>query len=72
VITLTSAGGGSTTVLWSAVPGKSYRVQFMDNADDPGWSDLPGTVTATSSTGSRVDASASAAGKRFYRVTLVP
>ena len=71
VLTLASAGGSSTTVLWSAVPGKSYRVQFMDNADDSGWNDLPGTVTATSSTGSRVDTSAASAGKRFYRVILV-
>jgi hypothetical protein len=38
-----------TAVSWASVPGRAYRVQFMNTLDDPGWNDLPGDVNATNS-----------------------
>jgi Tol biopolymer transport system component len=71
VLTITSLNG-STTILWSATPGKSYRVQCKTNVNDPGWTDLPGLVPATGSSASRVDDSGGLGGSKFYRVVLVP
>ncbi|NOS70893.1 MAG: hypothetical protein HOP33_13300 [Verrucomicrobia bacterium] len=71
VMTITSLAG-SATILWIATPGKNYRVQFKAELNDPGWTDLFGIVTATSSSASRMDDSVGADGQRFYRVVLVP
>jgi Tol biopolymer transport system component len=71
VLTVTALSGG-TTVLWSSVPGKSYRVQFKDSLDAATWSELTGVVTADSATASAFDAGAGSAAQRFYRVVLVP
>ncbi|HKI71304.1 MAG TPA: hypothetical protein VKA81_02930 [Verrucomicrobiae bacterium] len=59
-------------VLWSAVPGRTYRVQYKDGIEDPKWTDLPGDVVATSATGVKLDSSTQAAAKRFYRVMVLP
>ena len=68
----TSAGSGSyATVSWSAVPGKTYRVQFKRSLDDPFWTDLVGDVTAVLEVASRSDVTPEAA-SRFYRVMLLP
>lgn len=71
VMTITSLAG-SATILWSAIPGKNYRVQFKAGLNDPDWTDLAGIVTATSSSASRMDDSGGVGGQRFYRVVLVP
>jgi Tol biopolymer transport system component len=71
VMTITSLSG-STTILWSATPGKNYRVQFKTDLTDPGWIDLSGIVTATDSSASRMDNPGGVGGQRFYRVVLMP
>jgi hypothetical protein len=70
VLKLTSLRGGATTLLWSAVPGRRYRVQFKDRLTDAAWHELPGTVTASSTTASASDRSAGPGSQRFYRVVL--
>src|SRR5947208_15602856 len=50
VLTLTSLGGGGARLIWSAAPGKTYRVQFKDNLDEAGWNSLPGSVIASGTT----------------------
>jgi Tol biopolymer transport system component len=72
VLTLTSLNGGNTTILWNSAPGRTYRVQFKNNVDDPQWSDLPGVVSATTTTASAVDSTASGQAHRFYRVMRLP
>lgn len=62
--------GNSTTVQWSAVPGKTYRVQFKTDLNAAGWSDLPGDVTAAGSTASKVDNTSQI--RKYYRVVLIP
>jgi len=69
VLTLTSGAGSAKTVLWSAVPGRAYRVQYKDNLNG-NWFDLPGQVIATMSTASKSDPDAGNAVRRFYRVLL--
>ena len=72
VLTLTAPGSPSTTVIWSAVPGRKYQAQFKNKAEDAQWTDLGGTVNAIGSTASQVDATAGGANHRFYRVILSP
>jgi Tol biopolymer transport system component len=69
VLTITPMGGGSTTVVWSAVPNRNYAVQYKDSLEAPGWANASAVVTAHSTSESFVHAS-SAAG-RYYRVVLV-
>ena len=71
VLTLTALSNGQTTLLWSAVAGRTYRVQFKDDLERPGWTDLGGEVTADGTQASAVDPDTSAASHRFYRVVLV-
>jgi hypothetical protein len=62
--------GGGTTVFWNAVPGRSYRVEFKDNVDDPSWTTVSGQVQTSGSTGWIADPAASPT-HRFYRIVLV-
>ena len=66
-----ASDGGGTTVEWSAVSGRTYRLQFKYPLEAANWSNVPGDVTAAGPVASKVD---SAAGqlRRFYRVMLVP
>ena len=70
VLTLTGTGTAEVTVVWCAVPGRTYRVQFKDRVDAP-WNDLPGDVTASGETASKTDSTAGASLARFYRAMLV-
>ena len=60
------ASGGQFTLTWSALGGKTYRVQFKENLDDTNWTDLTPDVTATGPTASQSDAIVPT--QRFYRV----
>ncbi|HAV63208.1 MAG TPA: hypothetical protein DCY13_12690, partial [Verrucomicrobiales bacterium] len=62
---------GDPQILWSAVPGRTYRVQFKDDVTSPTWENLPGDVTAGSSTGMAIDDTGTGTEDRFYRVLLV-
>jgi hypothetical protein len=64
--------GGKHSVMWTAKPGKSYKVQYKDSLTAPGWTDLPGTVTATDAVASLIDNSAGPLTKRFYRIMMLP
>ena len=71
VLTLSSVATGETTVLWSAVSGRTYRVQFKDDVDQVAWTELSGDVVATGPQASAVDPAPAPGGRRFYRVLLV-
>ena len=70
-LTVTSLSDGSTTVYWSAVPGKTYQVQYKNSVSDANWFSLPGTMIAADSTAAKLDNTAAASSNRFYRVMLV-
>jgi hypothetical protein len=64
--------GGETILIWSATPGTRYRVQFKDAVNAVAWTDLPGVVTASGTSASRLDDSGTGGPQRFYRVVVVP
>lgn len=71
VLTLTALATGETTVIWSTVAGRTYRVQYKDDLDQAGWTELTGDVMAGGVQASAVDPGPPPAGRRFYRVLLV-
>lgn len=72
VLKITSENGLGTKLLWSAVPGRAYRVQHKDNLSPGQWIDATEIVTAAGTTGTWSDPEAGVEGERFYRVVLVP
>ena len=70
VLTLTGINTGGTRLVWSAVPGKTYRAEYKADLNAT-WTPLPELVTASSSTASLTDSTAIGSEKRFYRVVLV-
>lgn len=64
-----SASNEVATLSWSAVPGRSYRVQFKSSLADAGWTDWPGDITAE---GVRLTTELGLVGDRFYRVVESP
>ena len=71
VLTLTRPSGGTTTALWSAVPGKTYRLQFKTSVTGSQWTDVSGDVVATGSTASKIVTTAPGPQAQFFRVWLV-
>ncbi len=56
----------NVVLTWTAIEGKTYRVEYKDNVTDSGWSNLPPDVTASAATASKEDSMA--APQRFYRI----
>jgi Tol biopolymer transport system component len=69
VLTLRRLSGSGVTLLWSAVPGRTYTIQFKNSVDAPAWSNLAENVRAASTTGSFLD-NTPAQPQQFYRVIL--
>ncbi len=67
-ITSVNNSGGTSTVAWTSVADKIYRLQAKANISD-GWTDVGTEVTATGASSSAAHA---ASGQYFYRVRLVP
>jgi hypothetical protein len=63
--------GGTFTIQASAIPGRTYRVEFKDQLNAPTWTTLGTNLTAT---GSQIVVSGNlgSTAQRFYRVMLVP
>ncbi len=62
--------GGSLSLSWSAIAGRTYQVQYKTNLEQTNWSSLI-TVGATNVTAAASDAAAFDR-QRFYRVVLLP
>jgi subtilisin-like proprotein convertase family protein len=61
---------GQVTLTWNAIANHVYRIQYKNDLNDADWIDLPGDVTADSTTASKTDSSASGA-ERFYRILVL-
>jgi hypothetical protein len=59
------------TITWSAIPGRTYRVQFKSDLNESAWNDLAGDVLATDSTAQKTDLIRPSAGV-YYRVIVLP
>jgi len=68
VLTITPIGGGSTTLVWSAVVGRNYVVQYKDSLDG-NWGNASGVIEADSASMSFAHNSSSS--QRYYRVIAV-
>jgi hypothetical protein len=70
VVQFIGESGGVATLSWSALPGRTYRLQFKNQLEDA-WSNVIPDVTATGTTASATNATAGSS-SRFYRVLLLP
>jgi len=60
---------GSVTLTWSAIAGKSYRIQYKHDLNESAWSDLGPPLTASGPTAMMMDTPGTS--QRFYRISLV-
>ena len=61
------------TIVWTSIPGKSYRVQYRpDLSSGTFWSNLIPDVVASASTATNRDNTLGTASQRFYRVVVLP
>jgi hypothetical protein len=62
---------GTAVLSWSAVSGRTYRLQYKAHLPDTSWTDLLPDTTASGPTATATNALGGAA-QRFYRVALLP
>jgi len=63
-----SKAGGHMKITWSSVVNKAYRVDYKDSLSDAAWTNLSGLITATSTSTSYTDTTASSKTQRYYVV----
>jgi hypothetical protein len=66
-ITSIALTNDTVTLTWTAIAGKSYRLQYRDDLANASWTDLTPDVTASGTTASGTNA-VSAVANRYYRV----
>ena len=71
VFTSVTKTNNSVSLVWLSINGKTHQVDFKLNLTDASWTTLTPNVTASGSTASYTDTTASA-GRRFYRVIQLP
>jgi len=71
ILVLAPGSGNQTTVTWSALPSRSYRLEYKDDLTDPTWLSA-GEITATGPSTTLTDPGDPAQPVRFYRVLLLP
>lgn len=67
---VTTAASG-IALSWSAIPGTTYRVQFKEDLNQAGWTDLQPLVTAAAAAASFTNTT-TAAEQGYYRVVVAP
>jgi hypothetical protein len=65
-----SLDAATVTLLWNALPGRTYQVEYKDNLSLPAWSLLGDSIEAAGASASIRD-TVSPSGPRFYRVVRV-
>jgi hypothetical protein len=60
--------GGSITLTWDAIPGRTYSVQYKDNLTDPAWQTLPGAPAISGNQGQM--AVPADQPTRYYRIVV--
>ena len=62
---------GMISLIWSAIPGLAYQVQYNDDVSSGTWNNLGGTVTAISGT-LAVSVAVTTSPRRFFRIIMLP
>ena len=70
-LTIARTASAGLRVSWSAVAGRSYKVQYKNNLNDSTWIDLPHYAAVMGQTGF-VDDTDTLVSERYYRVVIVP
>lgn len=65
-------GPDSLALSWDAVVGQNYQVQYRNNVEGPGWTDIGGVVNASQTTSSVELTHDPQQPRRFFRVIEVP
>ncbi|MBW8865161.1 MAG: hypothetical protein JF609_09625 [Verrucomicrobia bacterium] len=60
--------GGNMKITWGSVVNKTYRVAYKNSLSDAAWTNLSGLITATATSTSYTDATASGKTQRYYVV----
>jgi hypothetical protein len=63
--------GGEAVLTWSAVSGRSYRLECKEDLAEAAWQEV-GQVTASSSAASLADGGSVGRAYRFYRIIVLP
>ncbi len=67
---MTGGNPSQVTLLWSASPGRRYRVQYLPQIGGV-WSDATGEITAAGTSAFGAVTATPGSGAGFYRVLLV-
>ena len=68
IVATSIAANGDLVITWSSEAGKTYRIQFQDDLNAPGWTDHADVLAAGSL--SSLTIPRGAAPQRFYRIQL--
>lgn len=68
IVIASIAPNGNLVITWTAEAGKTYRIQFNDDLNAPGWTDLTDVLAAGPLASHSIPRGA--APKRFYRIQL--
>lgn len=71
IITAVNLVGGNANIVWTAIAGKTYTLQFKADLDALTWVDVPGNIVAGGPSASKNDP-LGANLKRYYRVLQLP
>jgi hypothetical protein len=71
VIQSVAFSNGVTTLQWSSIAGRAYRLQFKNLLTDTNWNDVEPDIIASGSTVTATD-TVGALQQRFYRVIVLP
>lgn len=66
-----SQSGAALTLVWNAIPGRTYQLQSLTPLGQTNWANVGSTVVATNSIGTGSD-TLGPDQQRFYRVMLLP
>jgi Tol biopolymer transport system component len=66
-----SLSTGQIRITWESTPGRSYRVQYKDDLDQPNWNDLNAGVLVTGARATCWDTRSGTSNQRFYRISPV-
>jgi len=72
VIKAITLADGTVTLIWKAVVGQTYQLQYSTDLAQPDWNPLGKFIVAPNGTMTTTDSDAAGSPQRYYRVVLFP
>ncbi|MEP6662022.1 MAG: reprolysin-like metallopeptidase [Verrucomicrobiota bacterium] len=63
--------GSSVTLVWTAIPGRTYQLQYTTSLNPISWMPVAGNIMAVNTTATKTDPGATT-DERYYRIVLLP